>query len=172
MEGNFFTAKEPISSPFLMLNEKNYSLILIMHNTILLLILSMITQLLSAQMADSNFIILRNQQIDTYVVEQNINALDSLYANDFVFSHGSGRVEGKQGWFSSVAKGNFLSRLHDSVTVEFHSQLAIVRGKLTVQKKSTEKTDRYHLYYVRVYAIRENAWQMISHITTREYHEL
>jgi len=129
-------------------------------------------QFLWAQVADSNFIILRNQQIDTYVVEHNTTALDSLYADDFVFSHGSGRVEGKQGWFTSVVKGSFLSRLHDSVTVEFHPQLAIVRGKLSVQKKNKEKTDRYHLYYVRVYALRKNTWQMISHITTREYHEM
>lgn len=143
-----------------------------MQKIILLLALACTTQAVSAQLADSNFIILRNQQIDTYVVEHNTTALDSLYADDFVFSHGSGRVEGKQGWFTSVAKGNFLSRLHDSVTVEFHPQLAIVKGKLTVQKKNKEKTDRYHLHYVRVYALRKNSWQMISHITTREYHEL
>jgi len=128
-------------------------------------------QFLSAQVADSNFIIIRNQQMDTYVVEHNTTALDSLYADDFVFSHGSGRVEGKQGWFTSVAKGSFLSRLHDSVTVEFHPQLAIVRGKLSVQKKNKEKIDRYQLYYIRVYALRKSSWQMISHITTREYHE-
>ncbi len=143
-----------------------------MQKIILLLTLACTTQAVSAQLADSNFIILRNQQIDTYVVEHNTTALDSLYADDFVFSHGSGRVEGKQGWFTSVAKGNFLSRLHDSVTVEFHPQLVIVKGKLTVQKKNKEKTDRYHLHYVRVYALRKNSWQMISHITTREYHEL
>ena len=86
-----------------------------MQKVTLLLILSLTTQLASAQSADSNFILLRNQQIDTYVVEHNTTALDSLYAEDFVFSHGSGRVEGKQGWFTSVAKGSFLSRLHDSV---------------------------------------------------------
>lgn len=143
-----------------------------MKTIILFLILSITTQLASAQSADSNFIILRNQQIDTYVVEHNTTALDSLYAEDFVFSHGSGRVEGKQGWFTSVAKGSFLSRLHDSVTVEFHPQLAIVKGKLSVQKKAKEKTDNYYLYYIRVYAHRKNVWQMISHITTREYHEM
>lgn len=143
-----------------------------MQKVTLLLILSLTTQFASAQSADSNFILLRNQQIDTYVVAHNTTALDSLYAEDFVFSHGSGRVEGKQGWFTSVAKGSFLSRLHDSVTVEFHPQLAIVKGKLSVQKKGKEKVDLYYLYYVRVYAFRKNSWQMISHITTREYHEL
>ena len=128
-------------------------------------------QVLSAQTADSSFIILRNQQIDTYVVEHNTTALDSLYAEDFVFSHGSGRVEGKRGWFTSVEKGSFLSRQHDSVTVELHPALAIVKGKLSVQKKGKEKTDYYHLYYIRVYALRKNSWQLISHNTTREYHE-
>ena len=143
-----------------------------MQKVTLLLILSLTTQFASAQSADSNFILLRNQQIDTYVVAHNTTALDSLYGEDFVFSHGSGRVEGKQGWFTSVAKGSFLSRLHDSVAVEFHPQLAIVRGKLSVQKKNKEKIDRYQLYYIRVYALRKSSWQMISHITTREYHEL
>lgn len=128
--------------------------------------------ILIAQNSDSSFLINRNQQIDSYVVEHNTTALDSLYAEDFVFSHGSGRIEGKKGWFTSVAKGSFISRLHDSVTVEFHPQLAILRGKLSVQKKGKEKTDRYHLYYIRVYAFRKNSWQMISHITTNEYHEL
>ena len=142
-----------------------------MHRLLFLFFFIANTQFLSAQVADSNFIIIRNQQMDTYVVEHNTTALDSLYADDFVFSHGSGRVEGKQGWFTSVAKGSFLSRLHDSVTVEFHPQLAIVRGKLSVQKKNKEKIDRYQLYYIRVYALRKSSWQMISHITTREYHE-
>lgn len=128
------------------------------------------TILITAQVADSNNIILRNQQIDTYVVEHNTIALDSFYANDFVFSHGSGRIEGKKGWFSSVEKGNFVSRMHDSVTVEFHPYLAIVRGKLAVQKKGNQKVDEYYLYYVRVFALRNKSWLLISHITTREYH--
>jgi len=120
---------------------------------------------------DSSFIISLNQQIDDNVVKQNTTALDKWYAADFVFSHGSGRVEGKQGWLRSVAKGGFLLRQHDSVSVELHPGLAIVRGKLSVQKKNKEKTDRYHLKYIRVYASRNNEWQLVSHITTSEYHD-
>jgi len=143
---------------------------------LLLLLLITVTQahILNAQgsrFADSSFIINLNQQIDNYVVEHDIAALDKLYAADFVFSHGSGKVEGKQGWFKSVAKGSFISRQHDSVTVELHKELAIVRGKLAVQKKSTDKTERYHLKYVRVYVYLDKRWQMLSHITTAEWHE-
>lgn len=120
---------------------------------------------------DSSLIISLNQQIDDDVVQQNIVDLEKLYAADFVFSHGSGKIEGKQSWFKSVAKGSFIQRKHDSVTVELHNQLAIVRGKLSVQKKGVDKPSRYHLKYVRVYAYRNKQWQMISHITVSEYHE-
>jgi len=129
-------------------------------------------QLLPAQDAnkDSSLLVTLNQQIDDYVVQQNTAALDKLYAADFVFSHGSGRIEGKQGWFVSVAKGSFLKRQHDSVTVEMHPGLAVLRGKLSVQKK-TGKDSRYHLKYVRVYALRDKQWQLVSHVTVWEYHE-
>ncbi len=120
---------------------------------------------------DSNYIIKLNQQIDDLVVQKNINALEELYADDFVFSHGSGRIEGKQGWFKSVAKGRFLVRKHDSVTVELHPGIAIVKGKLSVQKKNKDKTDRYHLNYIRVYTLKNQRWQLISHVTFYEYHE-
>lgn len=51
---------------------------------------------------DSSLIIGLNQQIDDHVVQKNVAILEKLYADDFVFSHGSGRVEGRQsgraGW--------------------------------------------------------------------------
>lgn len=119
---------------------------------------------------DSSKLISLNQQIDSYVIAKDIVALDKQYAGDFVFSHGSGKVEGKTGWLTSVAKGGFLLRQHDSVRVELHPGLAIVKGKLSVQKKGKEKTDSYYLYYIRVYAYRDKSWQLISHTTTAEYH--
>jgi hypothetical protein len=121
--------------------------------------------------ADSSFLISLNQKIDDHVVKQDTNALKAIYAEDFVFSHGSGKIEGKASWLKSVGKGNFLARQHDSVTVELHPSLALLRGKLSVQKKNKEKTDRYHLKYVRVYAYRGKQWELISHVTVAEWHE-
>ena len=103
---------------------------------------------------DSTHLLHLNQTIDHHVVAQNIPALDSLYAPDFVFSHGSGRVEGKEGWLKSVAKGGFVLRNHDSVVVELHGDVAVVRGRLSVHKRKGEGLDRYWLRYVRVYARR------------------
>ena len=120
---------------------------------------------------DSLFLVAFNQQVDDNVVKKNIADLEKAYADDFVFSHGSGKVEGKAPWLKSAGKGLFISRTHDSVKVELHKDVAIVKGKLSVAKTNKEKTDRYHLYYIRVYAKRDNNWQMISHSTTAEYHE-
>lgn len=121
--------------------------------------------------SDSSLLVAFNQQIDDDVVSKNISSLEKAYADDFVFSHGSGKVEGKKTWLVSAGKGLFLSRKHDSVKVELHKEVAVVKGKLSVAKTSKEKTDRYHLYYIRVYAKRQNRWQLISHSTTAEYHE-
>ena len=82
------------------------------------------------------------------MVKKNIPSLEKAYADDFVFSHGSGKVEGKAPWLKSAGRGLFLSRKHDSVKVEMHPDVAVVKGKLSVAKTNKEKTDRYHLYYI------------------------
>ena len=102
---------------------------------------------------------------------KNVTALDTLYAEDLVFSHGSGRIEGKAGWIKTVGRNNYPLRKHDSVIVEMHAGIAIVRGKMTIQRIDKDKTVRYTLKYVRVYAFRKQTWQMISHITTHEHHD-
>ncbi len=121
--------------------------------------------------ADSSRLLKLNQQIDDFVVSRNLTALDTMYADDFVFSHGSGRIEGKTGWFGTVARANYPLRQHDSVRVELHPSLAIVKGKMDIQKINPNKTDNYHLRYIRVYALRAGRWQLVSHNTTHEWHE-
>jgi ketosteroid isomerase-like protein len=130
--------------------------------------LSLTAQVISE--TDSLNLLVLNRQVDQNVVAQNIVSLEKIYAEDFVFSHGSGRVDGKVSWLKSVAKGGFIKRDHDSVTVELHGEVAILRGKLSVEKKNKDKTDRYWLRYVRVFKMKKEKWQMISHITTAEFH--
>lgn len=120
---------------------------------------------------DSMILIGLNQQIDNHVVNRNIVALDSLYAGDFVFSHGSGRVEGKEGWLRTVGRAIYAARLHDSVKVEWHPGISILKGRMDIEKVNKDKTDRYHLRYIRVFAWRDGRWQLISHHTTHEWHD-
>jgi hypothetical protein len=138
----------------------------------LFLFLSSLTAIaLQGQESSGDIIIRLNQRIDDYVVQQKVEALDTLYGADFVFSHGSGKVEGKESWLKTVAKAKYLLRQHDSVKVEYHPGLAIVRGKLAVHRVDPTRTERYHLQYIRIYAWRKEKWEMISHMTTEEMHE-
>ncbi len=139
-----------------------------------MLLVLCLTTIINAQTfytTDSSHVIIINQQIDNYVMQKNARALDTLYAEDLVFSHGSGRIEGKAGWMKTVGRNNYPLRKHDSVTVEMHPGIAIVRGKMAIQRIDKGKTVRYTLKYVRVYAFRKQTWQMISHITTHEHHD-
>ncbi|MBO9658208.1 MAG: nuclear transport factor 2 family protein [Chitinophagaceae bacterium] len=124
----------------------------------------------SAQ-TDSLKLIELNQQIDDLVVKQDAKTLDGLYADDFVFSHGSGKVEGKASWLKTVARTVYPSRQHDSVKVEMHPGIAIVKGKMAIKRNDKDKVAIYHLRYIRVYALRGKQWQMISHSTTEEKHD-
>lgn len=141
-----------------------------MKQYIALLIFTCLSTNAMSQKSDSSKLATLNQFIDSYVVTKNTSALDSLFANDFVFSHGSGRVEGKEGWMQTVKRANYLLRQHDSVLVEMHNNVAIVKGKMNIQKQNKEKTDRYWLKYIRVYQCKDH-WQLISHSTVQEQHE-
>lgn len=121
--------------------------------------------------ADSSLLIMLNQRIDQAVVDRDTVWLKGVYGDDFVFSHGSGRVDSRESWLRSVAKGGFLLRQHDSVTVEGHGEVALLKGRLTVIKKNKEKTDHYFLKYIRLYAWRNERWQLLSHSTIFEQHE-
>jgi hypothetical protein len=129
------------------------------------------TKIFAQNEKDSLAVLQLNQLIDDHVVNKNVIALDSIYGDDFVFSHGSGKVEGKNGWMATVGRANYPMRAHDSVKVELHPGIAIVKGKMNISKINKTKTDRYSLKYIRVYAFRGYSYRLISHHTTYESHE-
>ncbi len=113
-----------------------------------------------------------NAQIDEAVVKKNIPILEKYYADDFVFTHGTGTVDGKASWIKSVGNpsSQFISRVQDSTTVELHNDVALVIGKIEITKKGNDKNVGYGIWYIRVYRKKQDVWQMISHRTTKEWH--
>lgn len=121
----------------------------------------------------TNFLEDLNQRIDRAVVAKDLKFLSNHYANDFVFTHGTGLIDSKESWLQTIRKSKgYVSREHDSVVVEMHKNLAILSGTLTVGRlqPASDGTSKYSLRYVRVYALRKKTWQMISHRTTSEWH--
>lgn len=112
-----------------------------------------------------------NRQIDHWVVQKNIGQLEKHYADDFVFTHGTGQVDSKDSWLEAVAKPGtqYISRLHDSTAVELHPNLAILTGTLSVYRKATAPNSNYAVRYVRVYSKHKKVWQMVSHRTVLQW---
>ena len=118
---------------------------------------------------DSSFIIQLNQEIDNYVLKRDTASLAKLYAEGFVLKHGDSRTDRKSAWLTAVAKSNYSVRQHDSVKVEFHTHVAIAKGKMLVQKSGGETTAVPYRSYIRLFIFRNNRWQLLSHHTI--YHQ-
>ncbi len=113
-----------------------------------------------------------NAEVDAAVVNRDVPRLQRIYAPDFVFTHGTGLVEGVDGWLRTVSDTSlhYLARTQDSTNVELHTGVALVSGRMLITRAQRGDTARYGIWYVRLYQEKENRWQMISHRTTREWH--
>lgn len=125
-----------------------------------------------AQVQPEQAVLQLNQDIDAAIVRKDIARLTQCYADDFVFTHGTGYVDNKESWLKDVAKPetHFVSRQQDSTTVELHGDVALVTGRLQIVRQDKKGPVRYGIWYIRVYATRQQRWQLISHRTTREWH--
>src|SRR6186997_2791563 len=78
-----------------------------------------------------------NRMLDNAVVNRQADILNKHYAEDFYFKHGSGSIDSKKSWIDNAVQPSspgYISRTHDSVTVELHKDIAIVKGTLTVHR--------------------------------------
>ena len=100
-----------------------------MRKTIFLLVIAIAGLSLPGltQKGDSSYLVRLNQQIDDYVVQQKVKELESLYADDFVFSHGSGKVEGKAGWLKTV--GRTISCVERTTSSRISAALGILPSR-------------------------------------------
>ena len=51
-----------------------------------------------------------NRSIDEAVVKKDADKLRQLYADDFVFTHGTGYVEGKSSWIKDVENPSYYAK--------------------------------------------------------------
>ncbi len=130
---------------------------------------------ITAQQIDSNAVKRAIDSIDRIldyaVVNKQIDTLQKHYAEDFYFKHGSGNIDSKKTWIANVMKPStiYISRSHDSVSVELHKDIAIVRGTLRVRRLLASSRPAYDLQYFRVFIRHRKTWQLLSHNTIREW---
>ena len=110
-----------------------------------------------------------NRTLDRAVVNKDMPVLQKHYADDFVFTHSDGKVDSKQSWMKSVGHGHYISREHDSTKVEVHNDIAIVTGKLNIERKVHHpESPQFSIKYVRIFNRRNEVWQLICHRSVLE----
>jgi hypothetical protein len=121
--------------------------------------------------ATKQVLLTTNQSLDDAAVHKDVAYMQTHYAPDFYFLHSTGLIDSKQSWMKGVldTATHFLSRHHDSVQVELHNDVAVLAGMLTVKRTDGHKISGYGLRYIRVYAYRNNVWQLLSHRSTQEW---
>ena len=99
-------------------------------------------------------------------VEMDFDVLEEIYADDFIFTHGTGEVHDKTRWFDTRSRGrDYLSREHEMIEIELHGDLGIVYGVLLVHAKINGIEGQFRARYVRVYKQRGDRWLLVSHRT-------
>jgi ketosteroid isomerase-like protein len=105
-----------------------------------------------------------NRKLDRAVVSKDIAVLEKHYGDDFVFTHSDGHVDSKHSWMKSIQQAHYVSREHDSTKVEVHGEIAIATGKLIIERKVKHpEPPVFIIKYVRIFARRNDTWQLICH---------
>src|SRR5437899_12857043 len=69
--------------------------------------------------------------IDTAVSDRDAAVLDSLLADDYIYTHSNGRSQSKREYIDGIAgRDNPPRRLLSDIQVELHDDIAVSRGKL------------------------------------------
>jgi ketosteroid isomerase-like protein len=105
-----------------------------------------------------------DQAIDTAMSARDAAALDSLLADEFIYTHSNGRSQAKQEFVAAIVQRSdpprrFLSDVH----VELHSDIAVTRGDLDI--RYLDNRPDLFMRYVRIYRQFGADWRAISHRT-------
>lgn len=112
-----------------------------------------------------------NDAIEKAFLDKNVAMLDTLFGNDLLFYHGGGNVDNKKSYIARVPKSNYASRTTDSTKAEIHDNAAIVTGRVIVVNGGEKPKPPYGIRYIRLYALRNNRWMLVSHRTIQKWDE-
>ena len=125
----------------------------------------------AAMAADADNIAAIERDVARAVVELDFDVLEATYADEFVFYHSTGVVEGKDDWLRKLRAGEavYTARIVDNIEVDVIGEQAVSSGRIHL-RMDTDNPDRkaFTVWYFRIYERRAGRWQMVMH---RSLHE-
>jgi ketosteroid isomerase-like protein len=109
-----------------------------------------------------------DRSVDDLATSGDMDALGGLLADEFVYTHSTGKVEPKGEWIEGLARlVGQRDRVAMPVTAEVHGDLGIVLGDLDIRWKS-DRADAYNRY-ARIYRLVDGEWRVIAQRTVPAY---
>ncbi len=133
--------------------------------TIALLFSLTLANVANAQSADEKAVIAAEKARFDAQVAKDATALNQLLADDLVYVHSNGNVDGKQSYIQSIKDGNstYLSIESQEQKVRLYGNTAIINGICYVKRPPVDgKNNDLKLRYTDVYAKKGGRWQMVT----------
>lgn len=141
-----------------------------MTRTILALLIVSVSWANDGNVTKSDLIDLE-KRLAAAVLAVDFDTLDTIYADDFLFTHSTGDVDTKSTWIDGLRSGSssYTARSVDQIKVELHGIVAVTSGRIHAKSESSNPRWReYSIWYIRVYEVRNGRWQLLSHRSIRE----
>jgi ketosteroid isomerase-like protein len=102
-------------------------------------------------------------QMDTAMARQDLAKLETLLADDFIYTHSNGLSQPKREFIDAIGRReNPPRRDLSEIAGEVHGDVGVTRGNLDVVYGDGR---RLVFRYVRVYRLSDGSWHPISHRT-------
>ena len=103
--------------------------------------------------------------IDEAASNGDFGVVESLLADDFIYTHSTGKVETKAEWIDGLKPlTGKRRRVASGITVELHGDVAVVWGDVDINWADGRAVLNR---YVRVYRLQDGRWQAISQRTVK-----
>ena len=110
-----------------------------------------------------------DEQWASATVRKDFATLNRIMADDLKYGHGNGSVQTKQEFLAALRSDNMNYRefKFEEVEASVFGDTAIIRSSPRMSIKIDGKEQSFQARFLRVYAKRNGAWQMVAHQATR-----
>jgi len=98
------------------------------------------------------------------IVDADIKALDSVLADDLVYTHSTGSVESKADFLQSLATGtvDYKALSPSNQRVRIYDDVAVVNGDVDLHVAASGREHHVSMRFTEVYVHIGERWQLIS----------
>lgn len=108
------------------------------------------------------------QHVESAIVSGDTLFLQSVFSDNFRFTHGDGQITNKTDSLKQIAQRPYLMRRLDGLNIEVHGDVAVTYGLVDITARGDHGNHSYLVKYIRVYKHVNGQWEMLMQRTVDE----